>query len=97
MWKFACGAFAGVWIALLTAVGCSVMAQSDPPRILACYHNGQIVQEVPNVPDFILRQQGVLLEARWTHPDTQELEMLATTLPCLMRVTSPTAGLRPAN
>ncbi len=97
MWKFVCGSVVGFWVALLTAIGCSVMAQSDTPQILACYHDGQVVVEVPNVPDFILRQQGILLEARWTHPETQEKEMMVTTLPCLMLVTNPPAGLRPAD
>jgi hypothetical protein len=80
----------GVW-----ALGHGMVAQEEEP-ILACYHDGRIIAEAPLVEDFSLRQQGTMLEARWTNPETREREVLVTTLPCVYRVTNPPAGI-PAN
>jgi hypothetical protein len=77
--------------------GCGIGAQGEVPMILTCYHAGVPVVEAPAVEDFMLRQQGTMVEARWTNPETREREVVVTTLPCLYRVTAPPEDARPAN
>lgn len=97
-----------LWIASVVAIGVVVSLgiamtgqwvwaqEEEAATILRCYHAGQAVAVAPLVEDFMLRQQGTMLEARWTNPQTREEEVLVTTLPCLYRVTRPPTGLRPA-
>mgnify|MGYP003644342412 CR=1 FL=1 len=88
-----------VGVGMMLASSFLVEAQSEPrpATILSCYHEGNVIVSAPSVPDFLLRQQGTLLESRWTNPETNELEILVTTLPCLYRVTRPPEGAIPAN
>jgi len=71
--------------------------QVDDP-ILRCFSpDGAVVETAPRVDDFLMRQQGTLIEARWTNPTTRTQEVLVTSLGCVYRITSPAAGSVGAN
>jgi hypothetical protein len=89
----------GVAVVVLVGAGATghgMLTQEEASSIFACYHDGRIIVEAPKVEDFVLRQQGMMLEARWTNPTSREEEVLVTTLPCVYRVTNPPASI-PAN
>ena len=70
----------------------------DPDPILRCFSpDGAVVETAPRVDDFLMRQQGTLIEARWTNPNTRTQEVMVTSLGCVYRTTSPAAGSVGAN
>jgi hypothetical protein len=74
-----------------------LVAQQTPRDILQCFEHGEVVVSAPKVDSFLMKQNGMFVEARWMNPVTRETEVLVTTLPCLYHVTQPPADALGAN
>lgn len=84
-------------VALIPTNHPAAAIQVDDP-ILRCFSpDGAVVETAPRVDDFLMRQQGTLIEARWTNPNTRTQEVMVTSLGCVYRTTSPAAGSVGAN